>query len=161
MSDQLQNLDISHRLRELMLAKSINVSEIAVLAGVSKSAMEKYLAGPSSPRAIAIVNICNRLAVSCDWLLTGKENMDPQVEFAALTFSASNAITELLRDILADENLRSIFENLDPSERRLPRELNELVYAASKEIWSDFVRGRENTMVGETQQILPEANRKV
>lgn len=40
-------LDISHRLRLLMMNHRLTVGEMAEHARVSKSAMEKYLAGPA------------------------------------------------------------------------------------------------------------------
>ena len=52
------DVDISERLRELMLQRKLTVAELANKVGVSKSAIEKYLAGPSSPRAATIVAIC-------------------------------------------------------------------------------------------------------
>lgn len=70
--DKLTEIDISERLRSLMREHKLTVSEIAKIAGISKSAMEKYLAGPSSPRATAIVSICRELRASADWLLLGK-----------------------------------------------------------------------------------------
>lgn len=72
--DRSSDLDISERLRALMRDHKLTVAEMAKVAGVSKSAMEKYLAGPSSPRAAAIVEICEKLATSADWLLLGQPN---------------------------------------------------------------------------------------
>ena len=51
-----ETLDLSERLRTVMAQYKLSVSELAEHAGVSKSAMEKYLAGPSSPRATAIAS---------------------------------------------------------------------------------------------------------
>lgn len=72
----LHELDISVRLRALMREHGLTVSKLSEIAGVSKSAMEKYLAGPSSPRATAVASICKQLETSADWLLFGKPEND-------------------------------------------------------------------------------------
>lgn len=84
--DKKSEIDVSVRLRELMREHKLSVSQIASIAGVSKSAMEKYLAGPSSPRATAMVAICEQLDTSADWLLLGKPNDDDNLRQALLAF---------------------------------------------------------------------------
>lgn len=71
-----ETLDLSERLRFVMMAYKLTVAELAQAAGVSKSAMEKYLAGPSSPRATAIASLCAGLGINSEWLLFGQADDD-------------------------------------------------------------------------------------
>ncbi len=63
-----------------MAARGLTVTQLVRMAGVSRSAMEKYLAGPSSPGAVTIANLSKELNMSADLLMFG--NLDPQVESA-------------------------------------------------------------------------------
>ena len=69
-------LDLSERLRFLMVSYKLSVAEMAEAAGVSKSAMEKYLAGPSSPRATSVAALCVNLGVNAEWVLFGRADDD-------------------------------------------------------------------------------------
>lgn len=71
-----RDLDISEQLRVVMAMENLTVAEMAAAAGVSKSAMEKYLAGPSSPRAAALASLCANLGLSMEWLLFGYSEND-------------------------------------------------------------------------------------
>ncbi|MGB0662052.1 MAG: helix-turn-helix domain-containing protein [Mangrovicoccus sp.] len=66
-------IDISSQLRDLQRTKKITVAEMAQTAGVSKSTMEKYLAGPSSPGAVPIAKLCAEYGLSADWMITGRK----------------------------------------------------------------------------------------
>ena len=89
-------LDLSDRLRRLMNDCDMTVSELAEAAGVSKSAMEKYLAGPSSPRAQVIARLCERTGVTADWLLLGFH--DPYPAFIrSQTMAATTALLSEVR----------------------------------------------------------------
>jgi len=87
-----ENLDISERLRFLMSQHKLTVAELASRAGVSKSAMEKYLAGPSSPRATTVVTICKQFGVTSDWLLFPGMVQ----EYAAFRDEVSGVIIDLI-----------------------------------------------------------------
>lgn len=71
-----ETLDLAERLRLLMVSYKLSVSEMADAAGVSKSAMEKYLAGPSSPRATSLAALCVNLGVNAEWLIFGHADED-------------------------------------------------------------------------------------
>ncbi|MFC2967056.1 helix-turn-helix domain-containing protein [Acidimangrovimonas pyrenivorans] len=105
-----KELDISDRLRMLMTHEKMTVADVAAAAGVSKSAMEKYLAGPSSPRAIAIASLCTSLGVSVEWLLFG-EGDDDRLKNRDL---ATRVVFQLLQDLKSPGPMRDQFEQSEP-----------------------------------------------
>lgn len=104
--DVVEQLDISERLRWLMTEHKLTVVELASHAGVSKSAMEKYLSGPSSPRATAIASICMSLNVNAEWLLFGR----PDTDLRLVQDAASSVIIALLNDLRVDAELQQGFQ---------------------------------------------------
>ena len=74
-----------------MLQRKLTVAELANKVGVSKSAIEKYLAGPSSPRAATIVAICREFEVPADWLLFGYRQRLQHILLSS-SFSAFQAV---------------------------------------------------------------------
>jgi transcriptional regulator with XRE-family HTH domain len=105
----VETVDISERLRLLMTTRKMSVIELANSAGVSKSAMEKYLAGPSSPRATAIASLCLNLGVSSEWLLLGRADEDQYLVRSV----ATSVIIALLQDIKQPGPLREQFQGLE------------------------------------------------
>lgn len=106
----LEELDLSFVLRTVMAARGLNVQNMADMAGVSKSAMEKYLAGPSSPRAVAIASLAKGLGISADSLMFGE--IDPHIERAyELAF---REIATLIEDLKSDPVLGPRFAALAP-----------------------------------------------
>lgn len=71
-------VDISTILRPIMAVRRLSVADLATAAGVSKSTMEKYLAGPSSPRLVTRIALSNELKLSLDRLVFGE--IDPHEE---------------------------------------------------------------------------------
>ena len=121
-SDQppIESLDLSSLLHTIMAARNLTVSDMARMSGVSKSSMEKYLAGPSSPRAISIASLSRALGLSADTILFGV--LDSKVELAyELAFRAFASLIEDLKD-----------------EAKLGTEFNGLT--AGTEAFSEFVR---------------------
>lgn len=116
----ISTLDLSFLLRTTMAARGLSVSEMAQMAGVSKSTMEKYLAGPSSPRATAIASLSKALGLSADTLMFGE--IDANVELAYQL--AFKAFADLLEDLKSDPDLSVEFASLD----------------AGTKAFSDFVR---------------------
>ena len=109
----LAELDLSERLRFLMTAHKLTVSELARHAGVSKSAMEKYLAGPSSPRATAVAALCLSLDVNAQWLLFGQADD----ELRTLGRAFENSIVALLNELKQPGALSETFAGLDIGSR--------------------------------------------
>lgn len=105
----VEKLDLSAMLHTILAARDLTVGELASIAGVSKSAMEKYLAGPSSPRAVAVANLATGLGLSADTILFGE--IDPHVEEAYQL--AFRAFAELVKDLKADGGLAAKFSAND------------------------------------------------
>lgn len=102
-------LDISHRLRLLMMNHKLTVGEMAEHARVSKSAMEKYLAGPSSPRATAIASLCAALETNAHWLLFG----EPDNELQIIHRAVGNVVVALLNDLQQPGELGLQFSSIE------------------------------------------------
>ena len=90
------SVDISQNLRELMNVHRLTVADLARRVGVSKSAMEKYLAGPSSPRASTIRTICLEFGVDAEWLLFGY-NLPLTRTLMSASYSAFLALMDELK----------------------------------------------------------------
>ncbi len=108
--EPIQVLDMSFVLRTTMAARGLSVAEMAKLAGVSKSAMEKYLSGPSSPRAVAVASLSRALGLSADTIMFGE--LDGHAELAHQL--AFQAFARLLKDLKSDADLSSAFANVSP-----------------------------------------------
>lgn len=104
-----QELDISAQLRLIIATERLTVTELAAAAGVSKSAMEKYLAGPSSPRATSVASLCANLGLSIEWLLFGYSDNDRVRVRNQVLF----AIDGLMRDLKQAGPLKDSFDKLD------------------------------------------------
>lgn len=102
-------VDISEPLRALMRQHKLTVSQMAERVGVSKSAMEKYLAGPSSPRASTIQAICLSFGVAADWLLFQYRQPLQQV----LAGSAYGDFQSLLHELKQPGTLSSRFSEIE------------------------------------------------
>ena len=63
---------VGRRLRELR-GFDMTQEEFANLLGISQSQLSKYERGVSAPAADVLIRIKERLRVSVDWLLTGKD----------------------------------------------------------------------------------------
>ncbi len=136
----IKDIDISERLRFLMARHRITVSEMAANAGVSKSAMEKYLAGPSSPRATAIASLCVALEVNAHWLLFGEPDNDLSIIQRAVEEVVVALLNELKQDTaLADDFLREIFGTTS---------------------WRMFTWDTGNTRAGEAIQMITRTRQK-
>lgn len=103
-------LDMSFILRTVMAARSLTASEMASKAGVSKSAMEEYLAGPSSPRAVAVASLSRSSELSADTLMFGE--IDKHIEIAYQP--AFEAFAQLPKDLKSDPELSDRFTSFDP-----------------------------------------------
>lgn len=109
----------------LMTHEKMTVSEMAAAAGVSKSAMEKYLAGPSSPRAVAVASLCKSLGVGVEWLLFG-DGDDDRLKNRDL---ATRAFFQLVQDLKSPGPMRDLFEQSEPGSP----EFNALAFSLATE----------------------------
>jgi transcriptional regulator with XRE-family HTH domain len=111
-------------LRTIMAARGLSVGQMADLAGVSKSAMEKYLAGPSSPRATAIASLSRALGLSADTIMFGE--LDPHIELAyELVF---RAFADLVRDLKTSPGLAQQFSDLEPRSEAFAAFLRDIAF---------------------------------
>lgn len=150
---QLSQLDLSKRLRELMLNHDLTVAQLAGIAGISKSAMEKYLAGPSSPRAVALANICAALSVSPSWLMFGVSENDEVAEMSAFTTSVLAASAELLLTIKSDQELLAAFANEEPTSDAWRAFRADLPYVAGKKAYAEYVRLKGSVAISQPLEI--------
>lgn len=105
----LEELDLSFMLRSVMAVRGLTVQNMADMAGVSKSAMEKYLAGPSSPRAVAVASLARGLGISADTLMFGQ--IDRNVDLAyELAF---REIAVLIEDLKSNPDVAPHFMGLE------------------------------------------------
>jgi len=91
-----------------MLTYKLTVTEMAEVAGVSKSAMEKYLAGPSSPRATAIASPCAGLGINSEWLIFGQADDD----LRRIRDIGTHSIYALLQELKQAGSLAGSFQSL-------------------------------------------------
>jgi transcriptional regulator with XRE-family HTH domain len=140
-------IDLSARLRELMDKARLTVADMADKAGVSKSAMEKYLAGPSSPRGTAIAAICREFEVSADWLMFGIDGPDIGSDELLLFHVLQDGIHVLLMELKLGGPLCEKFDQLAPSSL----ELREFIYTLSQqrafEIKDRFFKDRKTIAI--------------
>ena len=106
-------VDLSLVLRQFMVNRRMTIADMAAAAGVSKSAMEKYLAGPSSPRLVSIIALARALDTSLDRLVFGE--IDPHEEAVyALSFQQLMA---LLQELKGGGDIARQFASLDPESK--------------------------------------------
>lgn len=65
---------ISERLKQVLEAKNMTVTEFSNVTGISYRSAMNYLNEGRDPSVEALVKIHNTLDVSITWLLTGKED---------------------------------------------------------------------------------------
>ncbi len=151
-------LDLSAQLRYLMASERLSVSELAQAAGVSKSAMEKYLAGPSSPRATAVASLCANLGLSIEWLLFGYSDND---RLRVRDF-VTKALHDIIFDLKNDPTLSAQFEGHKANSKEfstfalgVAMDQSELVAArvweARKKSMKDYAAGHREAVL----QIMP------
>ncbi|MBF9050527.1 helix-turn-helix domain-containing protein [Roseobacter sp. HKCCD9010] len=150
---QLSQLDLSKRLRELMLNHDLTVAQLAEIGGISKSAMEKYLAGPSSPRAVTLANICTALSLSPSWLMFGVSENDEVAEMSAFTTSVLTASAELLLTIKSDQELLGAFANEEPTSDAWRVFRADLPYVAGKKAYAEYVRLKGSVAISQPLEI--------
>ncbi len=149
------DLDLSSRLRYLMTAEKLTVSELAVAAGVSKSAMEKYLAGPSSPRATALASLAANLGLSLEWLFFGYADNDR----LRIRDYAVNAIIQAMQEIKQPGALRDQFERLEFGSREYATFsfdfAGELAEQLGEKLWNARKKAMKNYAKGYREAVLP------
>lgn len=116
----------------------MTIAQMAEKAGVSKTAFEKYLAGPSSPRGTAIAVLCKEFDLSADWLLFGKSDTVAADDLMLLMLFHSDTMWDLVRDLREDDELGELFVAGDPSDVDWPTYFSDLVRKRSVEFLKRF-----------------------
>jgi transcriptional regulator with XRE-family HTH domain len=130
----MQEIDLSIILRQIMAARRLSVAEVADAAGVSKSAMEKYLSGPSSPRLVALASLSRALDLSMDRIVFGE--IDPNEE---LVFTiAFREMRMLISDLKSDGALWDTFSGLEARSDALSDFAHELAYVRAVQMRNRF-----------------------
>ncbi|HII3750028.1 TPA: helix-turn-helix domain-containing protein [Pasteurella multocida] len=70
-----EQMGIKLRLKEVQLSKGLNLKEFSEASGVSYRSLQNYLSGEREPNVTGLTNLCTRLGVNINWLLTGQGNM--------------------------------------------------------------------------------------
>jgi transcriptional regulator with XRE-family HTH domain len=141
--EEHDTLDLSERLRLLMVTHSLSVSDLARAARVSKSAMEKYLAGPSSPRAISIVALCRELGVDSEWLLFGKSDE----EIYNIRRSVTYVVGKLIESLKRDGHVRDQFDRLTVGTDEFDMWSFEISDRCGLEVGAFFVADRKRALL--------------
>lgn len=141
-----ETLDLSARLRFLMVSHKLSVSGMADAAGVSKSAMEKYLAGPSSPRATSLASLCVNLGVNAEWLIFGQADED----LRRVRDFSFNAFMSLIEDIDSLQTPSDSLLNLSDHNQRLAAMslASDRAEALQEAIATDRIRTRQQRAAG-------------
>lgn len=136
-------LDLSAQLRLVMASERLTVIQLADAAGVSKSAMEKYLAGPSSPRATAIASLCANLGLSPEWLMFGYTDND----WRRIRDFAFRDFVGLLHDIKQDQDLAARFAACDAGSKEFLTLAMETATARAEALADKVKAARKAAMV--------------
>ncbi|MFD1806328.1 helix-turn-helix domain-containing protein [Pasteurella oralis] len=70
-----EQMGIKLRLKEVQLSKGLNLKEFSEASGVSYRSLQNYLSGEREPNVTGLTNLCTRLGVNINWLLTGQGDM--------------------------------------------------------------------------------------
>lgn len=140
----LEALDISHQLRTIMAARGLTVHDLATMAGVSKSTMEKYLAGPSSPRLVAVASISKALEISLDTIVFGE--FDAHVELARQL--AFKGFANMLNDLKENPELMERFLGAERHSDEFADFVRNLAYEKSGQFSRSFAAERRDTGFG-------------
>ena len=138
-----QTLDLSNQLRMVMATERLIVTQMAEAAGVSKSAMEKYLAGPSSPRATAIAALCTNLGLSLEWLLFGYSDND----WRRVRDTAFLSFMNLLQDLKQDEELVRHFSETEAGSKDFVSLAIEIATSRAEALADQVKAARQKSML--------------
>jgi transcriptional regulator with XRE-family HTH domain len=138
--EALVDVDISSILRQIMAVRRLSVSDLASAAGVSKSAMEKYLAGPSSPRLVALVSLSKALKLSLDRLVFGEIDVDEELIYGI----AFQHFWSLITDLKTDPALSKEFASLDAASPEFSDFTRNLAYSRAVSTRATFRENRRD-----------------
>ena len=137
-----EQLDISEQLRLLIATERLTVAQLAAAAGVSKSAMEKYLAGPSSPRATTVATLCVNLGITPEWLLFGHSDSDAR----RVRDFGIQLLMQLIIDMRRPGELRAAFEAVEPDSKALNQLAFDVACVRADELAARVNEARKRSM---------------
>lgn len=111
MTNQINALEIGHRIRALREEQGLSQESLAYQIGAGRAAVQRYEGG-QIPKGEKIAAICQALGVSADYILFGKTAEEP---------AAGLTSTEVDLDFLA-EVMTGAFRVLERKGIRLPAE---------------------------------------
>lgn len=85
---------IGDRILTLMKENNYTQKELAVMVGVTESAMSRYIANEREPKAEVISNLATALNTTSDYLINGKEPQDDFAEIYRLVARGSAKMTD-------------------------------------------------------------------
>ena len=148
--DLLTEVDISTILRQVMAVRRLSVSDLATAAGVSKSAMEKYLAGPSSPRLVSLIALSNALKLSLDMLVFGE--IDPHEEL--LYGIALQQFLSIITDLKSDPELAQRFASIEGGSKEFSSFARNLAHERAVRTRATYREERREEHFGKTKMII-------
>lgn len=134
-----ETIDMSFILRTIMAARGLNVSEMAEMAGVSISAMEKYLKGPSSPRAVAVASLSRSLSISADTNMFGEINGQTELAYR----HALQTLAGLIKDLKTNPELFKSFLTADAKSDEFSELVRNLAFEKAGSFRREFSQDRQ------------------
>ena len=100
-------ITIGGRISELMKKERLNQKELSMMAGVTESALSRYLNNERQPKVEILANIATALNTTSDYLINGKEDEVGFAEMYRLVARGKKNLTieekMKLMGLLADE----------------------------------------------------------
>ena len=87
--------DIGGRISELMKKEKLTQKELSIMAGVTESALSRYLSNERQPKAEILANIATALNTTSDYLISGKTD---KIDYAELHRFVARGAKEMTKD---------------------------------------------------------------
>ena len=99
---------INDRIRVARERKGLNQSELATALSVTPQTVQQWEAGKTSPRNKKIDALAKTLEVTSDWLLTGREVLQPSNDNDEELSRQERLMLELFRDLTDDQRAEAL-----------------------------------------------------
>ena len=87
--------NIGERIATLMAKEKLSQKELAIMAGVTESALSRYLNNERQPKAEILANIATALNTTSDHLITGKSD---ETDFSEIYRFVARGVQDLDKD---------------------------------------------------------------
>ncbi|EBU1221932.1 TPA: helix-turn-helix domain-containing protein [Salmonella enterica subsp. enterica serovar Java] len=101
-------MSISERLKQVLEAQNLTITDAATKCGIPYRSLQNYLRGEREPKAEALVVIGTQLGISLDWLLTGRGVMHVSPNLP------DNIESSLIEMTLREQKWLELFRGLAP-----------------------------------------------